>query len=110
MNSFKQFLEQDLLTEEQLQESMPEIVKIIKDGVKETVKEVAKKLKAWALENMKEYELNGKGDLIRKIINNPEIVTKQLMKNVLAPEISVKSEVDKYSSALDAAFELPELK
>jgi hypothetical protein len=112
MTSFKQFLECQLITEDiqTVQESMPDLMKIINAGIKETLTKVTKLVKDWGYKHLSQYEADGMGDIIRKIINNPEVVTKQLMAVAMTKELGDAKVVHSNRGTSDFSDDLPVLK
>ena len=57
-----------------------EIKQLVKSSVDDSIEELAKKLKAWAVEHMSLAIKSGESvDMLKKIINNPIGITKQLV-------------------------------
>jgi hypothetical protein len=95
MMTFRAFYYADI--HEQLLESghASEIQKMVSDGVDDSVEELAKKLKAWAVQHLTLAMKSGESvELLKKIINNPLGVTKQLVAAIITKK-SIPTLTDK---------------
>jgi len=109
MKTFKQFLNEQVLTEEEctLLETIIELQKIVISNANAAVNITAKKIKAWALTNLTNSHLAGDIDVLKKIVNDPITATKQLMANFLhraggaADASAAKQTLDDIDQVLD---------
>jgi hydroxymethylglutaryl-CoA reductase len=80
METFKSFYSAAVQKELMESSHFDEIKKLVKSSVDDNIEELAKKLKAWAVEHMSLATKSGESvDMLKKIINNPIGITKQLV-------------------------------
>lgn len=81
-HTFKEFLDEQTMIMESA--DFADLRKMIADDVYDSIESLAKKVKSWAVTNMTSATKMGKPtDLYKKIINNPEKVTQQLVKAII---------------------------